>query len=82
MLDKVTKRNYYVTISNNKEIESEVNGMLSEEKKDLQNLVKTLSKLDNTQRMLVQNSANTLLMYQKMVGSSAETKRKQELVQQ
>ena len=74
MLDKVTKRNYYVTISNNKEIESEVNRYVVKRKK--------LSKLDNTQRMLVQNSANTLLMYQKMVGSSAETKRKQELVQQ
>ncbi len=56
--------------------------MSSKEKKDLEKLVKTLSQLDNTQRMLVQNSANTLLMYQKMVGSSAETKRKQELVQQ
>lgn len=56
--------------------------MSSKEKKDLEKLVKTLSQLDNTQRMLVQNSANTLLMYQKMVGSSAETKREHELVQQ
>lgn len=56
--------------------------MSTDEKKELENLVKTLSQLDNTQRMLVQNSANTLLMYQKMSGCSAEEKCEQELVQQ
>lgn len=33
MLDKVTKRNYYVTISNDKEIESEVNRYVVKRKK-------------------------------------------------
>lgn len=56
--------------------------MSKDEKKELENLVETLSQLDNTQRMLVQNSANTLLMYQKMSGCSADAKCEHELMQQ
>lgn len=53
--------------------------MVAEEKNDLTELVETLRQLNHTGLVLVQNSADTLLTYQRMHESN-ESKR--ELVQQ
>ena len=54
--------------------------MVAEEKKDLTELVETLKQLNHTGLVLVQNSADTLLTYQRMHEKSGESKR--ELVHQ
>lgn len=52
---------------------------MAEERKNLKELVGTLQQLNTTGLMLVQNSADTLLTYQKM---RENKERKRELVQQ
>lgn len=52
---------------------------MAEERKNLKELVGTLQQLNATGLMLVQNSADTLLTYQKM---RENKERKRELVQQ
>lgn len=54
--------------------------MMPEEKRDITELVTTLKQLNPTGLMLVQNSADTLLTYQRMREKS--NKEKGELVQQ
>lgn len=54
--------------------------MSKDEKRDLKELVETLKQLNHTGLVLVQNSADTLLTYQRMHEKSGESKR--ELVQQ
>lgn len=54
--------------------------MKKEEKKDLTELMATLKQLNTTGLMLVQNSADTLLTYQRM--REKNEKSKGELVQQ
>lgn len=54
--------------------------MLAREKKDLTELIATLQQLNATGLMLVQNSADTLLTYQRM--SEKNNSREKELVQQ
>lgn len=53
--------------------------MSKDEKRDLKELVETLKQLNHTGLVLVQNSADTLLTYQRM---HENTESKRELVQQ
>lgn len=54
--------------------------MSKDEKRDLKELVETLKQLNHTGLVLVQNSADTLLTYQRMHEKKSENKK--ELVQQ